>query len=375
MILRLILALLIFAAIAGGLGYVKYQQIQAGIAAGAAFQPPPEAVTSAKAEPSDWQQTYDAVGEFAPVQGVTIGSEEEGKVTSIFFESGAQVQKDDLLATLDSAVEEAELKSAVARAENALTQLRRLERLKGTGALAESELDNADAELRRASADGERLKAIINRKNIRAPFNGRLGIRQVQLGQYLGKGDAIVELQSLTPIYFNFPLPQQSLSSIQVGQAIRLQVDAFAGESFSGTITAIDPRLDREARTLQLQATLENKDERLRPGMFARVSVLVGDAISQITIPATAINRAPYGNSVFILEKMTSATGQEYLGARQQFVKLGASRGDQVAILEGLKADEEVATSGLFKLRPNAAVQIDNSVTPTNSAAPKPDES
>lgn len=376
MTIRFILALLLFGAVVGLLGFVKYQQIQAGMAAGAAFQPPPEAVTSAKAESTPWQDTFDTVGEFAPVQGVTVSAEEEGKVTAIHFESGTQVEAGAPLATLDTAVEEAELKSAVARAENALTQLNRLTRLKGTGALAESELDNADAELRQASAEGERLRAIIERKTIRAPFTGRLGIRQVQLGQYLAKGDPVVGLQSLTPIYFNFTLPQQALGRLQEKQQkIVLRVDAFPGERFQGTITALNPQLDTTSRTLELQATVDNPGGRLLPGMFARVSVLLGEAVPQVTVPATAINRAPYGDSVYVIETIKDPAGADYLGVRQHFVKVGAARGDQVAILEGLKEGEEVATSGLFKLRPNAAVQVDNSVTPSNLPAPRPGES
>lgn len=375
MTLRFILALTIFIGVVGGLGFIKYQQIQAGIAIGASFQPPPETVTSITAREEAWQETLVTVGAFTPVQGVTVSAEEEGKITGILFESGAKVEKGAVLVQLDVSVEEAELKAAVARSENALVQLRRLQGLQGTGALAQKELDDADTEWRQATAEGERLRAVIDRKTIRAPFGGSTGIRQVQLGQYLSKGDPIVNLQSLSPIYIEFNIPQQRLALLNPGQRVELFVDAYPGETFAGTITTISPQLDTATRNLQLQATVANADERLRPGMFARVHVLVGGQTPRITVPATAVNSAPFGDSVFILEKMTDAAGQEYLGVRQQFVRVGPARGDQVAILEGLQAGEEVATSGLFKLRPNAAVKIDNSITPGNSATPKPNDS
>jgi membrane fusion protein (multidrug efflux system) len=375
MTLRFILALTIFIGVVGGLGFIKYQQIQAGIAIGASFQPPPETVTSITAREEAWQETLVTVGAFTPVQGVTVSAEEEGKITGILFESGTKVEKGAVLVQLDVSVEEAELKAAVARSENALVQLRRLQGLQGTGALAQKELDDADTEWRQATAEGERLRAVIDRKTIRAPFGGSTGIRQVQLGQYLSKGDPIVNLQSLSPIYIEFNIPQQRLALLNPGQRVELFVDAYPGETFAGTITTISPQLDTATRNLQLQATVANADERLRPGMFARVHVLVGGQTPRITVPATAVNSAPFGDSVFILEKMTDAAGQEYLGVRQQFVRVGPARGDQVAILEGLQAGEEVATSGLFKLRPNAAVKIDNSITPGNSATPKPNDS
>jgi membrane fusion protein (multidrug efflux system) len=375
MILRLFLSLAAFAAIVGGLGFFKYQQIQAGIAMGAAFAPPPEAVTAAEVREEPWQDTLATVGEFVPVQGVTVAAEEEGKVTAILFESGNPVAQGDVLVRVDTAVEEAQLKSAVARSENALIQLRRLQALEGTGALAQKELDDADAEWRQATAEGERLRAIIERKSIRAPFAGTTGIRQVQLGQYLAKGDPIVGLQSLSPIHFNFNLPQQRLSLVRQGQAIELLVDAYPGETFAAAITAINPQINEVTRSVQIQATVDNRDQRLRPGMFAHVNVLLGAAAPRLTIPATAVQRAPFGDSVFVIETLQHPDGSEYLGVRQQFVKVGPSRGDQVAILEGLKPGEKVATSGLFKLRPNAAIIVDDSIQPANSPTPTPEDS
>jgi len=375
MILRFFIALAVFAAFAGGLGFFKYQQIQAGIAMGAAFAPPPEAVTAAEVKEEPWQDILTTVGEFVPVQGVTVAAEEEGKVTAILFESGTAVAQGDVLVRVDTAVEEAQLKSAVARSENALIQLRRLQALQGTGALAQKELDDADAEWRQATAEGERLRAIIERKSIRAPFAGTAGIRQVQLGQYLAKGDPIVGLQSLTPIHFNFNLPQQRLGLVREGQSLELLIDAYPGESFAAAITAINPQINEVTRSVQLQATVENQDRRLRPGMFARVNVLLGATQPRLTVPATAVQRAPFGDSVYVIEQLKHPDGSEYLGVRQQFVQVGPARGDQVAILEGLKAGEKVATSGLFKLRPNAAVLVDDSIQPANSPTPSPEDS
>jgi membrane fusion protein (multidrug efflux system) len=197
----------------------------------------------------------------------------------------------------------------------------------------------------------------------------------INLGQYLPAGTAVVELQALDPIYVNFTLPQRQVSNVMAGQPVRLTVDAFNGQSFDGQISAISPQVDDSTRSLKIQATLPNTDEKLRPGMFANVSVVQPDEAKVITLPSTAINYAPYGDSVYVVEKMKDPKGAEYLGVRQQTVKLGANRGDQVAVLEGVRLGEEVVTSGLFKLRPNAAVSVNNDVQPSNNPAPQPSNS
>jgi membrane fusion protein (multidrug efflux system) len=269
----------------------------------------------------------------------------------------------------------AQLESAQAAAELAQANLQRINSLQGTGALAEREVDDSASQAKQTKAEVSRLKAVIERKTIRAPFTGRTGIREVNLGKYLSAGAAVVALQTLDPIYVDFSLPQQDIGNISAGQTVKVSVDAFPGKPMEGKITAINPQVDDATRNIRLQATLDNKDEKLRPGMYARVSVVLESADKFITVPGTAINRAPYGDTIYVIENMKDAKGKEYLGVRQQAIKTGPTRGDQVAVVEGLKGGEEIVTSGLFKLRPAAAVLINNEIMPGNKSAPKPADS
>ncbi|NJK90600.1 MAG: efflux RND transporter periplasmic adaptor subunit [Blastochloris sp.] len=368
----ILIATLTLALVIGGLGYYKYSQIQAAIAQNANFALPPTAVTSIKAEILPWEQTLEATASFSPVQGVTVSAEEAGKVVAIRFESGEKAKASDVLVQLDVNVEEANLKVAAAKAELALTNLNRIQKLKGTGALADREIDDAESQVQQSSAEVESIKAIIDRKTIRAPFSGSLGLRRVQLGQFLNPGDPIVTLQTLDPIYVDFALPQAALGALRTGQAVSVRVDAFPGQDFTGKITAINPIIDTASRTVQVQATLPNTSETLRTGMYGVARITVAEPQNYVTIPNTCVNRAPYGDSVYIIETMKNPQGQEFLGVRQAVVKLGPTRGDQIAILEGLKPGEEVASSGLFKLSPSAPVVINNEITPPNQAQPKP---
>jgi membrane fusion protein (multidrug efflux system) len=357
------------------IGTFKVMQILAGIEMGKKFAPPPEAVTTAIAVEEPWQDTCHAVGSFSPVRGVTVSAELGGKVEKIAFESGQEVQQGDLLVQVDVSVEQAEVKAIEARIDLWQLNFNRTRKLAEERAIAKSDLDEAESQLKQAKASCDALRATIERKTIRAPFTGRLGIRKVQLGQYLSPGDPVVILQTLDPIYVDFALPQQEYGRVQSGQKVLVEVDAFPGKSFEGTINAINPEVDDATRNVRIQATLNNVDDLLRPGMFGQVRVVVGKPEARLTLPATAINRAPYGDSVFIVERMTNAEGKPYLGVRQQFVKVGPNRGDQIAVLEGLQAGQEVVSSGLFKLRPNGEVQVNNKVIPHNSAAPKPQDS
>lgn len=371
---RMILMLVIVGLVAGGLAFYKYREIQKNIAMNASFVPPPVTVTSATATLETWQDAIHSVGQFSSYRGVTVSAEEEGKIVHLPIESGILVKEGELIAQQDVNVEEAQIRSAVAKAELALATLNRLQKMKGTGAVAQKELDDADAELKTATADAEALKATIERKTIRAPFSGRVGIRQAQLGQYLAKGNPIILLQTLDPIYADFTVPQQNIALIKIGQTVAIRVDAFKDKMFEAKITAISPEVNQTSRTVQIQATLDNKDESLRPGMFATVSAVINKENKYISIPSTAINHAPYGNSVYIIENLKAPDGSEYLGVRQEYVITGPNRGDQVAILKGLKEGEQVVTSGLFKLQPSAAVTINNTIKPSNQAHPSPND-
>jgi membrane fusion protein (multidrug efflux system) len=242
-------------------------------------------------------------------------------------------------------------------------------------AVSRAEYDSAAAAYKQAQARIREIGATIERKTIRAPFSGFLGIRQVNLGQYLSGGDPVVPLQSLNPIYVNFGVPQQNGAQMRVGRRIRIAGEDLGGIEFEGRVTAIDSVVDQTTRNVQVQATLSNRGGKLRPGMFVEVQVVVGASRSVVPLPASAISYAPYGDSVFVVTELKDQQGQPYRGVRQQFVKLGDARGDQIAVISGLEPGEEVVTSGVFKLRNGAAVRVNNTVRPSNSRAPKPKDS
>jgi membrane fusion protein (multidrug efflux system) len=250
-----------------------------------------------------------------------------------------------------------------------------MEQLVKQGVISRQEYDSATAQQKATEAQVGEIRATIARKTIRAPFSGILGIRQVNLGQYLAAGQPIVPLQSLNPIYVNFGVPQETGSKVRIGGSLRVTSNDMAGARFAGRVNAIDSVVNESTRNLQVQATLANPGGKLRPGMFVQVEIVTGAERPVIALPATAINYAPYGDSVYIVSDMTDQTGHSYRGVRQQFVKLEGSRGDQVAVVSGLKPGEEVVSSGVFKLRNGAAVQINNKVQPENNPAPKPEDS
>jgi membrane fusion protein (multidrug efflux system) len=236
--------------------------------------------------------------------------------------------------------------------------------------VAQAEYDTADAAYKQSEASGAEIRATIGRKTIRAPFSGILGIRQVNLGQYLAGGAAIVPLQSLNPIYVNFAVPQQQITTIKVGTHVHVAIENVDIKS-PGRVTAIDSVVDQATRTVQVQATFPNDQTKLRPGMFVQTSISLGTGDTVVALPASAINYAPYGDSVFVVDGLKSPKGETYRGVVQRFVKLGASRGDQIAVLSGVRGGEEIVTSGLFKLRNGAAVQVNNQIQPSNSPTPR----
>ena len=352
---------------------LKGFQIWSAISANASFTPPPEAVTSALVELQSWQPRLTLIGSLEPSRGVTIGAEEPGKVAEIGFESGAAIKQGSLLVRLDTSVEEAKLQSAIAGAELAQINLRRAQNLFAKKVVSDQELNNASAEAKRSQAEVDELKALIARKTISAPFSGRAGIRMVNVGEYLQAGDNIVPFHQLDPLLLNFSVPQQEVPNLSVGQRLEFSVDVFPQERFEAAVSAIDPQVDTVTRNVRVQATISNPEERLRPGMFARVDLILSQAQQVMVIPGSAVSYAPYGNSVYVIEDQKDPQGNAYKGVRQQFVKLGASRGDLVAALEGLKVGEQVVTSGVFKLRPGAAVLVNNQITPGANPAPQPE--
>jgi len=360
-----------------GLGFVKFNQIQGFIklSKSGAFAPPPTAVTTDIAKKTDWQPTMDSVGSLVAVNGVTVSTDLAGIVGQIAFESGSKVRAGDLLVHLDTKQEEAQLRQAEAQRDFALISLKRNKELLGKHAVAQADCDNAEASYRQAQSSVDQYAALIARKTIRAAFDGIAGIRQVNLGQYLKEGDAIVALQAFDPIYVNFSLPQQDLSKLGVGMKVELQVDAFGSQIFSGKITAINSMVDQSTRNVQVQATLPNGDYKLRPGMFTKVSVVVNESKSVVAIPATAVHYAPYGNSIFIVSEMKDQQGKTYKGVREQFVKVGQTRGDLVAVDSGLNPGEEIVTSGVFRLRNAAPIIINNDIKPGSELTPTPSNS
>lgn len=334
--------------------------------------PPPTAVTTAEAKTVSWHASINAIGTLAPVEGATLSADADGIVSKIVAESGTAVKAGDLLVELDASVEAAQLAAAQARSELARVNIDRAKELWDRNATSKSEYDAADATFKQASADVEALKAQIAKKQVRAPFDGRVGIRLVNVGQFVARGRSLLPLQKLDPIYVNFTVPQRYLPEVANGQEIEVKVDAFPGKQFTGRITAVNSEVDAATRNISVQATLANPEETLRSGMFARVEVQLKSAEGLTVVPATSIAYASYGNSVFIVEKIKDQQGHEVLGVRQQFVKLGASRGDLIAVTEGIKPGEQIVTSGVFKLRNGMPVQVNNTATPGASAAPKP---
>jgi membrane fusion protein (multidrug efflux system) len=375
MVKRMILMLTATAAVITGLGFVKFQQIQEAIAQGAAFQPPPEAVTTIVARQERWPETLGAIGTMDAVQGVTVSADLPGIVDHIAFDSGMSVHVGDVLVQLDTRQEQAQLAAMEAERDLARLNFDRLQGLVNTRAISRADYDRAEAELKRTEARVGEIRATIARKTILAPFSGMLGIRQVNLGQYLSPGEAVVSLQSLDPIYVNFSLPQQHIGQVRVDSNVHVRTGELAGAEFMGRVSAINSVVDEATRNVQMQATLANPKGALRPGMFVEVEVLLGASGTIVALPASAISYAPYGDSVFVVADLTSPSGQTYRGVRQQFVKLGPARGDQIAVISGLAPGDEVVTSGVFKLRNGAAVFVNNQVQPSNEQAPKPEDS
>ncbi len=357
----------------GVLAGVKLLQFKTLIAAGASFAPPPETVTTSTVQQDRWQPTLNAIGSVVAVQGVTLSAEEAGTVRRIAFESGEKVREKQLLVEFDLEVEQAQLRAAEASAELARANLARARELRPKNMMSQADLDAANAQAKQAEAQIDNYRAVIAKKTLHAPFAGRAGIRQINLGQFLNAGDPIVSLQSLDPVYVDFALPQQRLAQLKVGMTVRVVSDAFPGQTFSGELSAINPEVELATRNVRLRATLANPQALLRPGMFVTVAAELPDTEPVLMIPATAVLYAPYGDSVFVVEeKKDEKTGAVGKVLNQRFVHLGRTRGDFVVVTSGLEAGQTIVTTGVFKLRNGMSVVVDNKLAPDFQLAPRP---
>lgn len=334
---------------------------------------PPQTVSAASAQFTDWQPEVSAVGSLRAVRGVDVTTEVTGLVRSLHFKSGDEVKAGQILLELNADPEIAQQHALEAAADLAQTVLNRDQEQFEAQAISQAQLDADAADLKNKRAQAAAQAALVAKKVIRAPFDGRLGITTVNPGQYLNTGDKIVTLQAVDPIYVDFKLPQQQLALIAGGQSVNLTTDSYPGVRFAGRINAIDPRVDVSTRNFQAEATVPNPDRKLLPGMFARVAVVAGEAKRYLTLPQTAITYNPYGATVFLAQKKPGGSDKDLI-AQQSFVTLGPTRGDQVAVLKGVREGDQVVTSGQMKLVNGAPLIIDNSVLPANDPHPSPQE-
>ena len=367
---RVVLSIVVLLVIVGVLGAVKGMQIGAMIDAGKTFVPPPEPVTTATVTSDEWSGAIAAVGSVVPVNSVVIASEVPGLVRALSFDSGDRVQKGQVLVRLDTSIEEAQLASAEAEARVAKSSADRVRALRKESVVAESELESAEARATQAEAQVLVLRATIDKKTVRAPFSGRLGIRQIDLGQILAPGTPIVSLSSLDPVYVEVSLPQQALARVAEGQAVRVSSDAFPDKSWEGTVALINNEVDAATRNVKVRARIPNKDGGLRPGMFVSASLGLAESATVRVIPGTSVLYAPYGDSVFVVEPKDGK-----LTVRQQFARLGERRGDLVAVVDGLTVGQVVVTTGAFKLRNGGQVVVDNKLAPSAVTSPRPKDS
>ena len=372
---KIFLTLLGLVLVVGSLAGVKVLQIRAMIDQSEQFVPPPEVVTSVEAQTESWETLLTAVGSLDAVQGVTVTAEVTGKIEHIAFEAGAQVAAGDLLVEQDSAVEKAQLRSAESVAQLARLDFERISKLRQKDGISQADYDTAKAKLTQALAQVDNIKALIAKKTIRAPFAGRLGIRQVNLGQVINDGQAIVDLQNLDPIFVNFYLPQQDIDRIRKGLRARVTTDALPGQVLTCEITTISPEVDTATRNILVQGILANPDEQLRAGMYVNVTVVLPQKKNVLIIPSTAVLHAPYSDSVFVIEEKKDEDGKPAgKTVRQQFVRLGEKRGDFITVTSGLTAEDTIVSTGAFKLRNGQAVVVDNKLAPEFKLSPQPTE-
>ena len=372
-LLVVVTGLLVIVAVLGG---IKALQIRALINAGGSFSVPPETVSAAEVRQEKWESLLATVGSVAAVQGVELRAELAGTVREISFASGGTAAKGQVLVHFDTSSEEAQLRSAEAQEELARLNLVRARDLHTQGVVSKADLDIAESAALRTTGEVDVVRAVIAKKTIRAPFAGRLGIRSVNLGQFVNPGDAIVSLHSLDPVYVDFSVPEQQLVQVQRAMEVRVATDASPGRIFTGKVTALNPEVDASTRNIKVQATVANAGGELRPGMFARVELVLPEAEPLLVIPATAVLHAPYGDSVFVVADVRDEkTGSTVKQVKMTTVRLGETRGDFVAVTAGLEKGQVIATSGVFKLRNGSAVKLDNTLAPDAKSAPRPPNS
>ncbi|HZW90324.1 MAG TPA: efflux RND transporter periplasmic adaptor subunit [Myxococcaceae bacterium] len=393
---RWLIAGIALVAIVVFLAGTKFLQIFTMIQAGKKMVPPPVAVTTTKVQQVEWQPVRPAVGTLIAIRATTLSAELTGTVREIGFENGSVVKKGQMMVRFDTSAEQAQLQSAVADEALAKQTLERAVSLRKQEVNTQAELESAQARDKQTRATVVNLQAIINKKIIRAPFDGRAGIRAVELGQVVSPGAPIVSLQTVSPIYAEFQLPQQALADVKLGQKVVVKVDVFPGQTWDGTVTTINPEVDPATRNVRMRATVENPDGRLNPGMFANVEVEAGKASQSLVVPATSVIYAPFGDSVYLVAEQkdepskgdpadkaeaakkapppaAKAPGDKpTLIAQQQFVRLGERRGDYVQILDGLKGSETVVSNGAFKLRNGQTIMVNNALAPPANFVPTP---
>jgi membrane fusion protein (multidrug efflux system) len=334
---------------------------------------PPVTVTSAPVKEEDWAPTLSAIGSVSAVQGAVVSTELGGKVSEILFQNGGTAKKGDVLLKLDASSEDAQLHTAEADLELARANLQRTRDLGKRKVVSKAELDAAESAFQQKQGSVDNMRSMIGKKEVRAPFDGQLGIRQVNVGQMINSGQQVVPLTSLDPVYVDFALPQQRLAQLSTDLEVQVRTDALPDREFKGKLTAINSMVDAVTRNIPLQATLQNPDHALRPGMFVKVDVVLPQKQPALVIPATAIAYAPYGDSVFVIEKKKDPkSGKESQVIRQQFIRTGETRGDFVTVTQGLKAGETVVSSGVFKLRNGMPVVVNNELSPKPEVSPTP---
>lgn len=370
---RIVIVIIALLAVVALLAGIKALQIRSMVEQGESFAPPPETVTTYPVQAQIWESSLSAVGTLTAVQGVTVAAEMAGKVVRIAFQAGRPVQKGELLIAQDTSTETAQLAGALAQAELSRKTLERTEKMLPERIVSPADHESAVAAREQALAQAASIRAAMEKKEVRAPFSGRLGIRQVNLGQMLREGDPIVTLQALDPIYVDFTLPQQRIDVLRRDLPVRVTVDALPGLARTGRVSALSPLIDTETRNIRVQATLANPDEKLRPGMFVNVALGLPARQRVLAVPATAVLYAPYGDTVFVVEDDKKGKGGKVL--RQQFVRLGEKRGDFVAIAAGLKEGDVVVSTGVFKLTNGQAVVVDNRLAPPFKLDPEPENS
>ncbi|WP_332852054.1 efflux RND transporter periplasmic adaptor subunit [Duganella sp. S19_KUP01_CR8] len=362
------------------LAFGKYLQIKKLIASSP--KPTAQVVTAIKATISEWQPQLTSVGTLAPVRGVDVTTEIAGLVRQVHFKSGDEVKAGQVLFEMNADADIAQLRSLQAAADLSASVLKRDKLQFAAQAISQAQLDNDDADLKSRKALVAQQQALVDKKTIRAPFAGKLGITAVNPGQYLNPGDKLVTLQTIDTVYIDFFIPQKQLSGLSIGQKLSLTSDAYAGVGFPGKVTSISPKVDAATRNVQVQATVPNAKRQLLPGMFANVSLDQGDQKKYLTLPQTSITYNPYGSTVFVLapppadakDTLKDDKGNAHLVAQQVFVTTGPTRGDQVAILTGVKEGQTVVTSGQLKLKNGTPAVIDNKVQPANNPNPTPQE-